>query len=79
MDSISGTILTNIHLHSSWLKRKGELLEFVVTGHDPNKKFFWLMLIEWLDGMAYRVQVSKELGCQQWWSIQPKQKIVVLA
>jgi hypothetical protein len=79
MDSISGTILTNIHLHSSWLKRKGELLEFVVTGHDPNKKFFWLMLIEWLDGMAYRVQVSKELRCQQWWSIQPKQKIIVLA
>jgi hypothetical protein len=68
-----------ISLYCTWVAEHGRLHDYLVIAHgiDP-EPWFQLMLVEWDNGIAYRVQVTNQVAVDDWWALEPVQKYVVL-
>ena len=77
----SGSQIGDVLLFREWRQNQPAELEFILIGH--HKKYRWLypMLIEWIDGIARRVQVLRTLTPVKehiWMAAKPKRKLIIL-
>jgi hypothetical protein len=74
-----------------WALLNSTTQEFVVVGYLPSVQIgflgprptltrpeYILMLVERRGGIAYRVQVTDPISCDDWWTVKPKAELIVL-
>ncbi|KAI1080665.1 heterokaryon incompatibility protein-domain-containing protein [Whalleya microplaca] len=68
-----------IELRPEWRKRQPEELEFIEMHHVPGATSLRLMLIEWVDNVAYRVVLlDKLVNYEDWLACGPTEKLIML-
>ncbi|KAF2431138.1 hypothetical protein EJ08DRAFT_649207 [Tothia fuscella] len=66
-------------LNEDWSKDRPRDQEFIVIAYGNHEKSWSrLMLIEWTDGIAYRVPVTATVSAVDWWTFKPMRKLIVL-
>jgi hypothetical protein len=77
-----GNHIGDVLLDSDWRSQKPQQLEFILIAfYFETSRDILPMLIEWNDGIAYRVQMMRELAPIKqdvWMSAKPQRKLIVL-
>jgi hypothetical protein len=79
-DDIKWTRLFDIHLEDAWIFQRPRLQEFIVlyAWYDETV-CLQLMLIEWVNGIAYRVQLAHHgVLAKDWFRTNPQRKLIIL-
>jgi hypothetical protein len=77
----SGSQLGDILLNHEWRQNRPAQLEFILIDHHKKCRWLYPLLIEWVDGVAQRVQVLRTLTPVKehiWMASNPKRKLIIL-
>lgn len=84
---MNGTIIGHITLDRDWRSSHPNELEFIVIARycqyaptEMEPEGFYVLLIEWISNVAYRVQTpEKSISKEHWADLKPEWKIITLA
>ena len=83
----NGTLIGHITLNRAWRSRQPDELEFIVMARycqyastETEPEGFYVLLIEWIGGLAYRVQTPEySISKEHWADLKPEWKLITLA
>ncbi len=84
---INGTLIGHITLDRDWRSRHADELNFIVIARycqyppaEMEPEGFYVLLIEWISNIAYRVQTpEKSISKEHWANLKPEWKLITLA
>lgn len=80
--TLKGTVIGSIYLNEEWMDNRADTLEFIVISRavvESHKNAFNVMLIEWQNGVAYRVQLPRSPFKEETWiEANPQWKLITL-
>jgi hypothetical protein len=76
-ESYSSVRMGTIRLDPQWRADKPDEMEFIIIATDSNGSFL-VMLIEWKEGVAYRVQMSSDPISHSAWPLYSRRKMIIL-
>lgn len=81
LTTLSGEDLGLVELDPAWRTRQPHLLDFIISGRYNSSIYVCIMLIEWIEGVAYRIDVAGGLSIRLsvWSKCNPEGKFVVMA
>ena len=87
MLSLDNKTIGHINLNRDWRSRKPDCLEFIVISRycpypptDTDPDGFYVLLIEWISGIAYRVHAPEQsIKAEDWTNADPEWKLISLA
>ena len=87
MRGINDTLIGHITLDRDWRSRQPDDLEFIVMARycqyaptEMEPEGFYVLLIEWIGNVAYRVQTpEKSISKEHWANVKPEWKLITLA